>query len=1108
MRRCIPAHWIPLNKPKSLNMANIQPKSVYAKTPKGVLEVKNRTAKLTREEGTVFMMVDGKSTVADLLKKSGMGDMRLNYAIEKLTTDGFIKIFSAPAPVAGPPPATAATMASVVPAGQTSSDDLDFTSPTTMSKLNAEAAVRTKAEAEAKARALAAARAAAEAKVRQEAEARARALAEAKAKAESEAKLKAEAAARAAAEARIKAEAEAKAAANAQTRAAAEARVKAAMEAKARADTEAKARAEAETQAKVEAEAKGAAENRAKREAESRARAEVDARAHADAETKAKGAVEAQLKALQEALAQAEQRARNEVAERARMENETRARSEAESRARAEVEARARAAEEAVAQARAMAEEAAKARAEAETQAAVQSVGGDVEARARMETAMKALEEAKAKARSESMARIDAERQARVEAAARVREEHEHKAHEEKERKARDEAEARSKTQLRELQEQANRARIEAETRAESERKAREAAEERSRVERKAREEAEANAEAERKSREEALAKARAEAEVKARAEVEALIQAERKAREDAERKAQHEIAIRLETEKMAREEAERQAEIARKAREAAERKAREATAAAGSADLEAARRARTEAESIARKAEQAVVQARAMAESERKARAAAEDRAKAETVARVMQEQQMRANAEDDIQARVQAEIKARQHAEMEAEARYRQEAGARAKASAQERRKREGEAHSAEKGKIVTVRRSTNWPKALGVSLAALLVIAIGMLHVMPLNNYIGGVQSLMSERLGAPVTISSIRYALLPAPQLTLERVGIGKLQEIKVESLVVSAWPMAFLGETRNIDSVTANNVSAGEDALALLPGWVKSQSGPLTVRRVHLKSVRLATKNIDIPAFDGDVTLGLDGTLQRATFGDGKVRIELTPRDKVLRAALEGRNWRPPLGPAVEFDDIAIEAVFDGGQQASITSISAKIGRALIKGSANVTWGAGSIRAEGDYSVIRGELAQLMAEFTRDFTASGTLSANVNFLLQGTTPQNLFASPRMDATFNIEKGSLNNVDIVRAIQNPTREGLRGGKTAFNSLAGSLQIAQRNYSFRQLQLTSGPMNAKGSMDVGPNGELSGRISVELGSKTVIVARGNLAVTGNLKTPVLRQ
>jgi hypothetical protein len=109
---------------------------------------------------------------------------------------------------------------------------------------------------------------------------------------------------------------------------------------------------------------------------------------------------------------------------------------------------------------------------------------------------------------------------------------------------------------------------------------------------------------------------------------------------------------------------------------------------------------------------------------------------------------------------------------------------------------------------------------------------------------------------------------------------------------------------------------------------------------------------------------------------------------------------------------------------------------------------------------------------------------------------------------MDATFNIEKGSLNNVDIVRAIQNPSREGLRGGKTGFNSLSGSLQLTQKNYSYRQLHLTSGPMNAKGNVDVGTNGELSGRISVELGSKSVIVARGNLAVTGNLKTPVLRQ
>ena len=82
-----------------------------------------------------------------------------------------------------------------------------------------------------------------------------------------------------------------------------------------------------------------------------------------------------------------------------------------------------------------------------------------------------------------------------------------------------------------------------------------------------------------------------------------------------------------------------------------------------------------------------------------------------------------------------------------------------------------------------------------------------------------------------------------------------------------------------------------------------------------------------------------------------------------------------------------------------------------------------------------------------------------------------------------------------------------DGLRGGKTGFNTLAGSMRLANQSYTYRQLQLSSGPMRASGNVDIGPNGELSGRISAELGSKSVIVARGNLALTGHLKTPVLK-
>jgi hypothetical protein len=354
---------------------------------------------------------------------------------------------------------------------------------------------------------------------------------------------------------------------------------------------------------------------------------------------------------------------------------------------------------------------------------------------------------------------------------------------------------------------------------------------------------------------------------------------------------------------------------------------------------------------------------------------------------------------------------------------------------------------------------------------------------------------------------VTITNLRYALLPLPELKLERVGIGKLQEIKIDNIVVSAWPWALLGDTMAFDSIEVNSLTTDQESLALVPGWVRPQGGaqPLSVRRIRLNAAKVTVKNLDTPVFSGDILLAPDGALQRAVLSDSKAKVELTPKDGAMRVALEGRNWRLPIGPAVELDDVIMEAVVDT-QQATISAFTAKIGRATIKGSARANWESG-MRLEGDLAITNGELAQLMANFTRDFSASGTLTANATYLLQGTTLQNLFADPRVEANFNIEKGSINNVDIIRAIQAPSRDGVRGGKTGFNALAGSMRLANKSYAYRQLQLSSGPMNASGNVDVAPDGSLSGRISTQLGSKTVIVARGNLVVTGNLKSPVLK-
>jgi hypothetical protein len=110
---------------------------------------------------------------------------------------------------------------------------------------------------------------------------------------------------------------------------------------------------------------------------------------------------------------------------------------------------------------------------------------------------------------------------------------------------------------------------------------------------------------------------------------------------------------------------------------------------------------------------------------------------------------------------------------------------------------------------------------------------------------------------------------------------------------------------------------------------------------------------------------------------------------------------------------------------------------------------------------------------------------------------------LFAAPRVEATFSARKGVLNNVDLLRALHSSGR----GGKTPFDEIAGDLQVTGNRFSYRNITLGSSALKASGTVDVLPNSELSGRINVQVGTKTVVVTRGTLNVGGSVKNPMLR-
>jgi hypothetical protein len=539
--------------------------TVYTKTAKGITQVNQKSASLSKDLMKVLKLIDGKSNFGQILEKADMDQATLTKAFTALQTGGFARVFATQKKEDDPFADDAG--------GSGGGDDFDFTAPGKMpaatQRVVAGAAndiselVRQQEKADAARKANAQAQDAARARATQEAQQRAKLEAEAKAKAEAErqameqAQRAKEAAERAKAEleSKMREEAARKASAAAQAatltaqqkakeeeeqRKLAELRVKAEKEAKALAEARARAEAEAAALAKARAEAEAAAKKQAaeasnaeaqlkqklKEEIEQRIRGEMEELMRTEgAEKEEKGREEMRAQIMEEAKLAA----KAELEERLQAERDAIHKVELEARSKAEAEANAKAAQEAKlraeAEARAVAATAAALKAEEEAKRAVaqaQAVKAQAEAEARRIREETELETRRIREESEREARALREAQARAKAEADAA-----GAKIEAERRAKFEAEARMKIE----QEEAEKRRKELEATIETERKAKAEAEARARIEAKAREtvaadtraavQAELEADMGKRAEIEGKAKAKAYMEEKAKAEQE-----------------------------------------------------------------------------------------------------------------------------------------------------------------------------------------------------------------------------------------------------------------------------------------------------------------------------------------------------------------------------------------------------------------------------------------------------------------------------------------------------------------------------------------------------------------------------------------------------------
>jgi hypothetical protein len=390
--------------------------------------------------------------------------------------------------------------------------------------------------------------------------------------------------------------------------------------------------------------------------------------------------------------------------------------------------------------------------------------------------------------------------------------------------------------------------------------------------------------------------------------------------------------------------------------------------------------------------------------------------------------------------------------------------------------------------------------------IAVIALPALGVAWLQFATLNGYIPDAQRALSQRLNQPVTIQNLRYVLLPTPRLVLEDVWIGKGQGVKVKRLEARVQPLAALAGPGNLDVVHAEGVEIDSAIFGTIPKW----TGGRPADAIHVNTLRLSDLKLNMPGaslgiFYGTVTFASNGTVKDAVFQNDKVRLMLTPSPEGVRVALDATGWRIPYGPPLEFDRLKVSGLVDQKQVAA-GQFTGTLAAGNIEGAITARWG-GPVSVQGEFKLQNARLLDLTRELTPNFAGRGTLKATGRFSMQGADWSSVRANPQMESAFSISRGELTNIDLVRAIQSAAPGAIRGGRTAFEDLSGILQMSGERVAFRNLQLTSGALNASGTIDVGVQGQVNGRFNAQLASGSGgVVARSSLGVSGTVADPNL--
>lgn len=396
----------------------------------------------------------------------------------------------------------------------------------------------------------------------------------------------------------------------------------------------------------------------------------------------------------------------------------------------------------------------------------------------------------------------------------------------------------------------------------------------------------------------------------------------------------------------------------------------------------------------------------------------------------------------------------------------------------------------------------------------------VVVGLLLILPflipMQTYLQKAEVIASEKLGAPVVISSAHLFLLPSPRIALNDIIVGKHQELKVEKLVVIPTISSLFSASKTLD-LTINKPVINKAALeivSMLSAKKSDDSEPTSIRVRHVKvdEMQLVWPDAKYPLMNAQATLTEAYRLESATLEtvDGKLEANVAPKpnsDEQL-IIVKASKWTLPVGLPLLIDSAKLEMHLKGSKL-EIPKIDIALYGGKLTGDAVLSWAENkditSWRMNGKLAVASLAVKAPSRLVSKSVYLSGNLFGNGNFSAKAKQAGQLADNLRADFKFKVNDGVLHGLDLVEVASLLLKQSQSGGETQFEEFSGLLNVSGKQYYLQNLKIRSGLLAAAGQVKVKPNKALDGAVGVDL-KNSMGLTEIPLIVSGTVSQPVV--